>query len=174
MDAPTIIAGVLSRNQETFIDSALRGITDEDLLYRPNDHTNPIGWLVWHQTRVEDGLFSLITGNPQQWIEGGWHGKFGMGADPQERGIGHTLEQVAAFGPTVENLQGYAAAVREKTLATLDSLTADDLDREVPGPGGNPQKIGQMLGTLMLDHFHHSGQISYLRGSMTPGWAPGR
>jgi hypothetical protein len=70
-------------------------------------------------------------------------------------------------------LQGYAAAVREKTLAILQSLSAADLDRELPGPGGGTRKVGDMLGSVMIDHFQHSGQIAYLRGYLTgKGWFP--
>jgi uncharacterized damage-inducible protein DinB len=88
-------------------------------------------------------------------------------------GAGDSLEQVAAFKPTLAHLQGYAAAVREKTLAILQSLSAADLDRELPAPGVGTRKVGDSLGILMVDHFHHSGQIAYLRGYLTgKGWLP--
>jgi hypothetical protein len=68
-------------------------------------------------------------------------------------------------------LLGYLDAVREKSLAVLKSLSAEDLDREVPAPGGGTRKIGDFLGTIMVDNFHHSGQIAYLRGYLTgKGW----
>ena len=74
------------------------------------------------------------------------------------------MEQVKALQVTGENLKGYGAAVREKTLSCLQSLTPADLDRELPGPGGNTRKVGDMLGILMIDHFHHSGQACYISG----------
>src|SRR5215475_5002535 len=110
MDVQSVVASALSFNQTTFIDKVLRGLTDADLLYCPNKHTNSIGWLVWHQTRVEDVWFSRISDQPQAWIAGKWHAQFGMEPNPQEHGAGHSLEQVMAFKPTVENLKGYAAA----------------------------------------------------------------
>jgi uncharacterized damage-inducible protein DinB len=96
-----------------------------------------------------------------------------MPANPQDIGAGHSLEQVMALQPTIAALQGYAAAVREKTLAVLKTLTPADLERELPAPTGGTRKVGDFLGTLLIDHFHHSGQIAYLRGYLTgKGWFP--
>jgi uncharacterized damage-inducible protein DinB len=171
MDLQTLVANVITLNTNNFVKPALQGLSDEDLLKRPNDQCNPIGWLLWHQTRVEDAITSNVSGKPQTWIEGQWHEKFGMPANAGDIGIGHSLEQVAAFRPTAANLLGYLDAVREKSLAVLKSLSAEDLDREVPAPGGGTRKIGDFLGTIMVDNFHHSGQIAYLRGYLTgKGW----
>ncbi len=89
-------------------------------------------------------------------------------------GIGDSLEQVTAFTPTVANLQGYAEAVREKTLACLNTLTPADLDRDLPPPGGgDARKVGAWLSVILLDHLHHSGQVCYIRGYLTgKGWFP--
>ena len=173
MDTQTIIANALTLNMENFVKAALNDLSDEDLTRQPNAQSNPIGWTLWHQTRVEDGIISAVSGRPQTWVTGNWAEKFGMDADADDRGIGHTMEQVAAFKPSKDNLLGYADAVRAKTLAVLQELTPDDLDRDLPAPGGTTRKAGDYLGILMLDHFHHSGQIAYLRGYLTgKGWFP--
>jgi uncharacterized damage-inducible protein DinB len=172
MDAPAIVANALQANAES-IDMALDGLADDDLMKRPNDQCNPMGWTLWHQYRVEDRIISAISGQEQAWISDGWHAKFGLAADPNQMGVGDSLEQVMALRPTINALQGYGAAVREKTLACLQSLTPADLDRELPAPGGGTRKAGDYLGTLMRDHFHHSGQVCYLRGFLTgKGWYP--
>ena len=173
MDIQTMVGNALGLNQAGFINKALDGLSDADLTKCPAAGGSPIGWTLWHQYRVEDGFLSNIAGGkPQTWIEDGWHAKFGMEADPGQMGMGDSAETVAAFKPTVENLKGYGAAVRAKSLDLLKSISADDLDREMPGPGGQQFKIGDMLGILLIDHFHHSGQVCYLRGCITPGWAP--
>jgi hypothetical protein len=171
MNGPEIVAAAL-RTNAGFIDMALDGLTDADLTKQPNDQCNSIGWTLWHQYRVEDRIMSNISGRNQTWIDGGWHDKFGFPADPDQVGIGDTMEQVSAFKPTIENLKGYGAAVREKTLDVLPTLSPTDLDRELPAPGGT-RKAGEFLGILMLDHFHHSGQVCYIRGYLTgKGWFP--
>jgi hypothetical protein len=170
MDAPQIIANALTLNAN-FIDKVLSELSDADLMTCPNDHSNPIGWTLWHQFRVEDNIISTITGSPHTWIEGGWHSKFGLEADSTQVGGGDTMEQVKALQVTGDNLKGYAAAVRDKTLSCLQSLSPADLDREFPGPGGGTRKAGDMLGILMIDHFHHSGQVCYISGYLKgAGW----
>lgn len=173
MDFKNIIANALTLNAENFVKTALKDLSDDDLTQQPNAQCNPIGWTLWHQTRVEDGIMSAISGRPQTWTAGNWAEKFGMDAATDDRGMGHSMEQVAAFKASKEALLGYADAVREKTLAVLQALTPADLDRDLPAPGGTTRKAGDYLGILMLDHFHHSGQIAYLRGFLTgKGWFP--
>jgi hypothetical protein len=171
MDVQTVVANVLTFNTNTFVRPALQGLSDADLLKRPSDACNPIGWLLWHQTRVEDAILSHISGRPQTWVADTWHEQFGMPADPHDSGRGHSLEQVMALQPTMAALHGYAAAVRDKTLAILHSLTPADLERELPFPAGGTRKVGDFLGILLIDQCHHSGQIAYMRGYVTgQGW----
>jgi hypothetical protein len=171
MDLQTVMANVLTLNTNNFVKPALQGLSDADLLKRPNDQCNPIGWLLWHQTRVEDAITSNVSGRPQIWAEGKWHEKFGLPDNPGDMGAGHSLEQVAAFKPTAANLLGYVDAVREKTLSVLKSLTPADLDRELPAPGGGTRKVGDFLWIIMVDNFQHSGQIAFLRGFLSgKGW----
>jgi uncharacterized damage-inducible protein DinB len=173
MDLQAVVANALTLNTNNIVNLALQGLSDADLLKRPSDQCNPIGWLLWHQSRVEDAILSHISGTPQVWVTGQWHAQFAMPANPQDIGAGHSLEQVMALQPTIAALQGYAAAVREKTLAVLKTLTPADLERELPAPTGGTRKVGDFLGTLLIDHFHHSGQIAYLRGYLTgKGWFP--
>ena len=118
-------------------------------------------------------MLSHISGRPQAWVAGQWHEKFGMPAEPHDAGVGHSLEQVMALQPTIAALQGYATAVREKTLAVLPTLTPADLERELPFPTGGTEKVGNFLGILLIDQCHHSGQVAYLRGYVTgKGWFP--
>jgi len=174
MDAAAVVTTALTIDMNNFIKGALNGLSDADLAKQPSAQCNSIGWTLWHATRVEDGIIANISGKAQVWLEGGWHQKFGIAADPAKSGVGDSLEQVAAFKPTVANLQGYAEAVREKTLACLNSLTPADLDRDLTPPGGgNPVTVGSRLAVILLDHLHHSGQVCYIRGYLTgKGWFP--
>ena len=65
MDVPTVVAHTLTFNTNTFVYPALQGLSDADLVKRPSEQCNPIGWLLWHQTRVEDVMLSHISGRPQ-------------------------------------------------------------------------------------------------------------
>ncbi len=155
------------------VQQALDGLTDADLGARPNDQSNSMGWLLWHQARVEDALISGLTGKPQAWVEGKWHERFGMGAEPSNTGTGHKLEQVAAVKTTLKDLKGYSEAVRPKTLAYLSSLNPADLEAEVDTILGDKRRLGDYLGGFFLDTLHHGGQVCYLRGYFKGyGWFP--
>lgn len=170
MEPLEIVTSALQTNAG-LVDKALEGLSDDDLMQRPNDQCNPIGWTLWHQYRYEDRVISGIGDHEQVWITGGWHDRFGLPPDPAQLGMGDSLDQVMALRPTLENLRGYAAAVREKTMACLQTITPDNLDRDISAPGGGTRKAGDALGILLLDHFHHSGQVCYLRGYLTgKGW----
>jgi hypothetical protein len=97
MDVQTVVANVLTFNTNTFVRPALQGFSDADLLKRPSEACNPIGWLFWHQPRVEDLILSHISGRPQTWVAYTWHAQFGRPADPRDSGFGHSLEQVMAL-----------------------------------------------------------------------------
>src|SRR5262249_16694129 len=126
MDLQTMVANVLTLNTDTFVHPALQGLSDADLVKRPSDQCNPMGWLLWHQTRVKAVILSHTSGLPQAWVAGPWHEQFGMPAEPHDVGAEYSLEQVMALQSTSAALQGYAAAVRKKTLTVLPTLTPAD------------------------------------------------
>ncbi len=158
---------------ERFLEMALDGLTDADLVKRPGEETNPIGWLLWHQTRVEDVTIAAILQQPQIWVDQDWHAQLGMAADAEDHRIGHTLDQVAAFRPSLTALTGYRKAVRERTLSCLNDLTDDDLEREITIVGRGTGKAAGYLTGLTMDHTQHTGQVTYLRGYLNgKGWFP--
>ncbi len=78
-----------------------------------------------------------------------------------------------ALHPSIKALKGYGTAVREKILACLHSLSPTDLDRELPALGGGARSVGEYLEAFIRDHFHHSGQVCYLRTYLKgEGWFP--
>ena len=42
--------------------------------------SNPIGWLCWHLTRIQDDHISNLAEVEQTWIADNWHSKFKMPA----------------------------------------------------------------------------------------------
>ncbi len=169
MDATEIILERLSGYMPR-VEEAMNDISEADLMAQPGPNNNPIGWLMWHMTRFEDLTIAHISGADQVWAGGGWPEKFAASPDPKETGVGHTLEQVMALKPTKEALMGYYRAVRERTIACLSDLSAEDLDREVDDYYGRGKvAVGLLLGRYFADHISHIGQIVYIRGHFR-GW----
>lgn len=153
--------------------SVLDGLNDEDIQWQPKPDCNSIGWLVWHLTRQEDAQIASLAKDEQIWLRDGWHERFGRPADPEDIGFGHTPEQLAAFGaPEAATLLGYQREVLDRVRRYLATLSASDLDQELPEPWFQPlPTVGVRLISIVDDAVIHAGQAAYLRGlRQGKGW----
>ena len=169
MDANGIIADGLSRGRGV-LRRALDGLDDAALAYRPAEHTNPLGWLVWHIVRLEDDHVASLLGTGQLWTEDGWHERFEMPPDGSDFGTRQTLDQVNAVkAPSGDLPLNYYNAVAERTDRYLETLTEVDLDRVLDEPQFQPlPTVGVRINSLIHHVAHHAGQIDYLRGLRDP------
>ncbi|SVD60720.1 uncharacterized protein METZ01_LOCUS413574, partial [marine metagenome] len=103
----------LQRNWD-MVDSALEGLDEAAMVRQPSDQCNSAAWILWHMTRVVDMfIHTRLRSIPQLWTQDGWHEKFHMPEDGEDRGVGWTAEQVAAWTPPSKaELLGYYAAVK--------------------------------------------------------------
>ena len=163
------VEGVLSaleRNWE-MVDGTLAGLDDAILARRPTDQCNSIAWLLWHMTRVIDTfVHTRLQAQPQVWSRDGWHTRFGMDPDPDNRGVGWTAAQVARWTPPAKDIQvGYYEAIKQATRTYLTTLSDTDLEvRRVIPPVPEPRTVAAALGQMTWDNVAHGGQIAYLRG----------
>ncbi|MDG4764310.1 DUF664 domain-containing protein [Solwaraspora sp. WMMD406] len=145
--------------------AAVEGLDPEQLRWAPADGANPIGWLVWHLTRIQDDHLAEILGEPQIWVGGDWARRFGLTADPADTGYGHTAEQVAAVAAdSAETLIDHYSAVATRTREFLVTVSDDDLDRIVDDSWDPPVTLGVRLVSVANDDLQHVGQAGYLRG----------
>jgi Protein of unknown function (DUF664) len=147
---------------------AVDGLDAEALARPPRPGANPVGWLVWHLTRVEDGHVAELLDEDQLWTTGGWAGRCGLDPDPSNTGYGHTPEEVAAVrpeGPDV--LIEYLEATHARTTTFLERLTPDDLDRIVDRNWDPPVTLGVRLVSIADDCLQHAGQAAYVRGLLS-------
>jgi hypothetical protein len=145
--------------------SAVDGLTPEELAWSPAPGANPVGWLVWHLTRVQDHHVAELLGRDQVWVSGDWAGRFGLDADPSDTGYGHSAEQVAGVRPdSSQVLVDYHAAVAARTRDLLREVTPGDLDRVVDQRWDPPVTLGVRLVSILNDDVQHVGQAAYVRG----------
>ncbi|HLJ08893.1 MAG TPA: DUF664 domain-containing protein [Acidimicrobiia bacterium] len=144
---------------------AVGGLAPEDLVARPASHTNPIGWLVWHLTRVQDHHLAELIGEEQLWVSGDWAGRFGLEPDPKNTGYGHSDTDVEAVRPeSAEVLVAYHRAVAERSAVYVAGLRPADLDRIVDRSWDPPVTLGARLVSVAVDDLQHAGQAAYVRG----------
>ncbi len=114
----------LERNWD-MVDAALAGLDEATLAWRPTtDQCNSIAWNLWHMNRVLDSfVHTRLQEKPQLWVTQGWHQQYGMNDDPEDRGVGWSMEQVAAWTPVV----------RKNGLSQTFSMIDQVADAEIPG-----------------------------------------
>lgn len=153
---------------------ALDGLSQDDLDKQPHPDCNSMGWLAWHLTRVQDGQIADLAGDEQVYIKNIWYSRFNRPADPDDVGFGNSTEQVAKFtSPDIATILGYHKMVLERTKSYINSLSDDDLDRELNEPWFQPlPTVGIRLISILSDSLQHAGQIAYIRGLLKgKGWS---
>ena len=145
--------------------TAVDGLGAIELARSPAPGVNPIGWLVWHLTRVQDHHVAEILDTDQLWASGDWATRCRLERDPSNTGYGHSAEDVATVrpdGPKV--LLEYLDAVDQRTRSMLSNLAPGDLDRVVDRRWNPPVTLGVRLVSIADDSLQHVGQAAYARG----------
>ena len=143
---------------------AVRGLSEDELAFRPEERCNSIAWLVWHLTRVQDGHIAELVGEEHLWTTGGWVARFDLPFDSEATGYGQSADDVAAVRVDAELLGLYYDAVHTRTVAYLDTLNDADLDTIVDASWDPPVTLAVRLVSILSDDLQHAGQASYVRG----------
>ena len=150
---------------------AVDGLDRDALACQVQPGTNPIGWLVWHLTRVQDHHVSELLDADQLWLADGWAARFGRKPEALDVGYGHSAAEVAAFDPvSAELLLEYHDAVDARSRKYLPTLTDADLDRIVDRSWDPPVTLGVRLVSIADDSLQHAGQALYVRGMIDAEW----
>jgi uncharacterized damage-inducible protein DinB len=158
---PELLTEAFERIRESGT-AVVDGLSDDELRHRPGPEANPIGWLVWHLTRVQDDHVAGVAGHDQVWDQ--YAPRFDLPYDHADHGYGHTSEQVGQFRASAALLADYLAAVHERTAGYLATLSDDDLDRVVDENWDPPVTLGVRLVSVVNDDTAHVGQAEYVRG----------
>ena len=118
----------------TLVRGAVGGLPPERLRWAPADDANPIGWLVWHLTRIQDHHVSELLGSDQVWVGAGWAARFGLQPDAHNTGYGHSVDDVREVRPeSAAALIEYYDAVAPRTMGLLAEVTPEQLGSAMTG-----------------------------------------
>jgi hypothetical protein len=153
---------------------ALTGLTAEELAWQAGPKANPIGFIFWHITRVEDRLVLVFAqGQTDVWVRDGWYERWGIPAEAT--GLEYPPEHLANFPlPALSEMKMYSETVRHETLTYLRNLESADFEVR---PSGTPYPesrtavtffknytVGQMFCQFIGEANQHLGQVAYIRG----------
>ena len=163
MDSRELLIDIFGRIRERFVDVA--GDLDLEVgHHRPGGTGNSIVWLLWHTARVQDDHVAGVGGGQQAWHDG-WSDRFGFPLDRHDIGYGHSSDDVDTVRVArVEDLVEYHEAVHRLTLAYLDRVDGDELDRVIDRNWDPPVTAGVRLVSLLGDCLQHLGQAAYVKG----------
>lgn len=167
MSSAELLTDAFDRIRET-VHSAVEGLSPQQLAYRVDADANPIGWLIWHLTRVQDDHIAAAFGVPQVWETGGWAARLGLPEDTMEIGYGHSSAQVADVSARVSAspalLTDYHDAAYEQTVKHVSAITDADLERIIDRSWNPPVTLSVRLVSVINDDAQHVGQASFVRG----------
>jgi hypothetical protein len=123
--------------------SALEGITEEELLWRPIPEMNAAGKILRHMARISLVLLPQV-------VEGTTTGRW----DDEYEKSEHSLPEM------ISDLE----AGRVKVLKGLQRLEERSLDVEIPLWGGTHRRA-EGINMLVSELVYHAGQIALLRGA---------
>jgi hypothetical protein len=166
MTSADLIVDAFGRVRETVSDT-LYGLSPAQLEHRVDVDANPIAWLIWHLTRIQDDHVAAAFGMQQVWSDGGWAARFGLPPGSMDTGYGHNRVQVAAVSDACAAsalLADYHEAVYEQTIKLVSGITDADLDRVVDTSWRPPVTLGVRLVSVLNDDAQHAGQAAFVRG----------
>ena len=162
MSVASLLVDGFGRIREV-VHEVLDGLDDADLQYRLGSQANPICWLSWHLTRVQDDHIAGVSGLAQVWFSG-WEEQFGLPLDPGDIGYGHDPDQVAVVRAPRDLLAGYHDATYDQTIAFVSGLTDADLAKIVDRRWDPPVTMATRLVSVLSDDLQHAGQAAYIKG----------
>ena len=158
--------------KETFedLETALDGLTEDELNWRPTLDSNCVSWLVWHMARVEDNWVNIrLREGESIWESDSWSQR--LGVEVQGNGWGQSAEEIRSMVQIdVPAAMEYYNAVRTATTRYFEEeMHEEDLSAVVKHPSGDSRldwTYDRVLGHLLAEEAQHLGQVAYLRGMM--------
>ncbi len=144
------LAEAFERNV-TIIKRQADGLTQADSLLQPPFRGNCLNWIVGHVADGRDVILKELGAEPVMGEAG--------------RRYSRESEPIAAAGPGVLPLDELLALLdrsQAALAAKLNSLTEDDLAREIPTPRGTA-RLGDRLFFRYFHDTYHTGQAELLR-----------
>src|SRR3954454_24973919 len=149
----------------SLVEGLTHGLTLELATWRADDEAKPIGWLLWHLTRVQDEHVPGMAGVDQVWPQ--WRDRFGLPFGPWATGYGQSPAEAGEVRVTGELLAGYHADVHALTLDYLQRIGETELARVVDDSWKPPVTASIRLVSVLGDTLQHLGQAAYVKGLAT-------
>ncbi len=154
------------RNVHGMLDTAVDGMTADQLNFRAAEGGISAFFSLWHYVRTEDNIVNFVVQHRNTvWLEGGYDERFGLPRTAQ--GTGMTDEEALAV--RIEDVDGwleYQRGVWAATDAYLEGLDPASMEevRVVIKPVGEMSLWDGLWGMCLSHGYRHVGEIEFARG----------
>jgi hypothetical protein len=161
MDTITFIRQVVA-NMHSDADNVLKDTTDEQFNWMPPEMENPMSAIAIHILAAEDDfIHPVLLHQPSLWEVQGWEQQIGVRVPP---GPGRGWQDFKDYrfvkvAPVLE----YKQVVQAATMAYLETMTPEDLERQVV-LFGNKVPTTDVFKLLIAHTTFHIGEMSAIRG----------
>jgi hypothetical protein len=163
MDAIALLKQQIDMSHDV-VNGTVEDLTDEQCQKKPGGMAHPIGATYAHLTMSEDFIVNMMLRGSTPLLMGDWAGKTGVSEPPPAPG-GDVFEWANRVQVDVGKTREYAKAVHQNTLDYVDTLTPEDLGREVNVPGFPSNTLSGWLTVAAVVHpANHVGEISAMKG----------
>ena len=166
MEALDFIKESLETTRKTTLDW-VSNLEEHQLSWQTKENTNSIGFILFHIFRTEDFRFAQLGEEPEFWKMGNWASRWTLPEQVQNdrnTGFGWEDSQMSEFvSPPLEDLLGYGATVRFRSLEVLNNMSIEKLRDIVEGESDS---VSALIFRLIAHESQHSGQIHYIIGHM--------
>ena len=129
-------------------DHATKGLSEEDIDWRPMEEANSIRWILTHLSQQWNvGIPRILKGDPEYKPE-----------DWPEDYVGNRSYSLG-------KIMGEIQKGKNTVMSGLKELSLAELEAEIPLWGGTRKRQAGLL-IYLSEIFHHVGQIAYLRGAI--------
>ena len=140
-----------------FLATCAKDMDEAQYNHKPDGNCNPAAKLHAHALSGADFFVNvLLAGQPSKWPEVA--SKAGLPENAME-----IWGSDATISPAV--MEGYAEAIKGPMLEYIDTLSDEDLDREIDTRFMGKQTIAWVLQLVGSHTFGHAGEISAVKGT---------
>jgi uncharacterized damage-inducible protein DinB len=156
------ITRLMLMNAHYELNSALEGLSDAQLNWKPQGIPNPIKASALHVLASQDFFVHVLAqGQAPLWETERWGEKFGIN---QHLGSGEPWwDEVKNTPMTTAMLRAYADAVQASTISFVETLVDQDLDCKVRAWAGE-QPLADLLCGMVTHGSLHAGEIEAIKG----------
>ena len=121
----------ISTGEPNEVDKLLNDMSPQKYCIMPTAKDETIAWALWHIARIEDLTMNILVDSAEQVFDHQWQEKINVHISDTGNALSDDEIMLLSRNINISELLAYRNAVGKRTREILQSLSADDMKREV-------------------------------------------